>query len=110
MIITTTHNVPGYKITRVLGIVTGMTCRTRGFGGRMIAGFEALVGGKGHAYLSELEKARNEALQDLMNKAASMGANAVIGVDVEMSEILEGFILVTATGTAVQIEPETSQQ
>ncbi len=110
MIITTTHNVPGYKITKILGIVTGMTCRTRGLGGRILASLEAVAGGKSHAYLSELEKAKNEALQDLMNKASAMGANAVVGVRIEMSEILEGFILITATGTAVQIEPETSQQ
>ncbi|RLE60131.1 MAG: hypothetical protein DRJ32_03410 [Thermoprotei archaeon] len=68
----------------------------------MLAGVEALVGGRGKAYLEELKKARNEALNDLRNRAMNMGANAIVGVDFE---IVEGFMVVTAFGTAVVVEP-----
>ncbi|MEM2373593.1 MAG: YbjQ family protein [Thermoproteota archaeon] len=102
--LSTTPEIPGKKIVRSLGIVFGQTVRTRGFLGRFAAGIEALVGGKSEAYLSEIEKARNEALEDLMRKAAAMGANGVVGVDFETSEILEGFIVITAVGTAVLVE------
>ena len=106
VIVTTTPYIPGYKIKRVLGIVYGTSIRTRGLGGRVIAGLEAIVGGRGMSYLQELEKAREEALEELRNRAYSMGANAVVSVDFETNEILEGFIVITAFGTAVYIEPE----
>jgi uncharacterized protein YbjQ (UPF0145 family) len=102
--LSTTPEIPGKKIVRSLGIVFGQTVRTRGFLGRFAAGIEALVGGRSEAYLSEIEKARNEALGDLMRKAATMGANGVVGIDFETSEILEGFIVITAVGTAVIVE------
>ena len=107
VIVTTTPFLPGYRVKRVLGIVYGMSVRTRGMLGRFVAGIEALVGGRGSAYLAELEKARNEALEELKVNAAKMGANAVVAVDFETAEILEGFIVVTAYGTAVEAERES---
>jgi len=107
IIVTTTPDIPGYKIERVVGLVHGSSVRTRGLGGRLIAGIEAIIGGKGAAYLQELEKAREEALRNLKRKAREMGANAVIGIDFETTEILEGFIIVTAYGTAVVASPES---
>ena len=83
-----------------------MSVRTRGFLGRLAAGLEAIVGGASSAYISELKKARDEALNDLVNSAKALGANAVVGLDFETSEILKGFIVVTATGTAVEVEPK----
>ncbi len=106
VLVTTTPTVPGYRITKVLGVVYGMSVRTRGALGRFIASLETIVGGRGYAYLEELEKARNEALEDLRRNALQKGANAVVAVDFETAEILEGFIVVTAYGTAVVIEPE----
>jgi len=102
--LSTTPEIPGMRIVRSLGIVFGQTVRTRGALGRFVAGIEALVGGKSEAYLSEIEKARNEALENLMRRAASIGANGVVGIDFETSEILEGFIVITAVGTAVRVE------
>ncbi|MCD6368859.1 MAG: YbjQ family protein [Thermoproteales archaeon] len=107
VIVTTTPEIPGYKVTKVIGFVHGSSVRTRGIGGKIIAGIEAIVGGRGTAYLHELEKAREEAINHLKSKARQMGANAVIGVDVETTEILEGFIIVTAYGTAVVVKPES---
>ena len=72
---------------------------------RIISGIEALVGGRGSVYLEELDKARREVLDELERKARMMGANAVIGIDFETTEMLEGFIMITAYGTAVEIEP-----
>lgn len=99
----TTQWIPGYEVEEVLGLVWGLSVRTRGMLGRFISGIEAMVGGRGSAYLEELDKARREALEDLTRRAADMGANAVLSVDFETTEILEGFIVVTAYGTAVRV-------
>ena len=106
ILMVTTPEIPGYRIKEVKGIVYGESIRTRGFLGRFAAGLEALAGGRSYAYLRELEKTRSEAIEDLARNAAKMGANAVVGVDFETSEILEGFLVITAYGTAVVVEPE----
>jgi len=107
-IMTTTPTVAGYKITRVLGIVSGITPRTRGILGKFIGGIESMIGGEVTAFSSEIEKARSEAIDRLRSKAAAMGANAVIGVDVETTELGQAMSLLvfSATGTAVVLEPE----
>jgi uncharacterized protein YbjQ (UPF0145 family) len=106
MLVVTTPSIPGYRIVRVIGIVSGMSVRTRGLLGRLGASVEAIVGGRSEAYITELKKAREEALRDLVEEAQRLGANAVVGVDFETSEVLEGFLVVTATGTAVVVERE----
>jgi len=107
VLVVTTPGIPGYRVVRVIGIVSGMSIRTRGFLGRLAAGIEAIVGGRSEAYITELKKAREEALRDLAEEAQRLGANAVVGVNFETSEILEGFLVVTATGTAVVVEKES---
>jgi uncharacterized protein YbjQ (UPF0145 family) len=106
MLVVTTPSIPGYRIVGVIGIVSGMSIRTRGLLGRLGASVEAIVGGRSEAYITELKKAREEALKDLVEEAQRLGANAVVGVDFETSEVLEGFLVVTATGTAVVVERE----
>ncbi len=105
----TIQALPGYRVVKVLGVVNGMSLRTRGML-RFMAGIEAAFGGRSESYIVELKKARDEALQDLIREASRLGANAVVGIDFETSEILEGFIVVTATGTAVVVEPEQAQK
>jgi uncharacterized protein YbjQ (UPF0145 family) len=107
-LIVTTPTVAGYKITKVLGLVTGLTPRTRGVLGRFVASFESLVGGEVTAFTSEMEKARWEAINRAVYKAQELGANAIVGVDVETSDIglQAGIVLFSATGTAVIVEPE----
>jgi uncharacterized protein YbjQ (UPF0145 family) len=107
-IMATTHVVPGYRIKKVLGIVTGLSPRTRGVLGRFIAGIETMIGGEVTAFTSEMEKARNEAIERMKAKALALGANAVIGIDIETSDLGlgAGIVLVSATGTAVILEPE----
>lgn len=105
-VIVTTPTIPGYRIVRVLGVVSGLTPRTRGAGGRFVAGIESVFGGEVTTYTSELEKAREEAIERVKQKAVEMGANAIIGLDMETSEVFQGVVVISATGTAVVVEPE----
>ena len=106
VLVVTTPTVPGYEIVKVLGPVHGLTVRTRGVGGKIIAGIEGMFGGEVTSYSSEVEKARRESLNRLIENAAKMGANAVIGADFETSDILQGTATVfSAYGTAVTIKP-----
>ena len=73
----------------------------------IISGFQAITGGKGTAYAEEIEKARKEALEGLKGEARKIGANGILALDFETSEVLEGFILVTAYGTAVKLRKNT---
>jgi len=104
LILATMPMIPKYEVDEVLGIVYGSSTRTRGLGGRFISGIEAITGGKGTAYAEEIEKARKEALEDLKNEARRLGANGVLAIDFETAEVLEGFILITAYGTAVRLK------
>ncbi len=106
VIVVTTPELPGYEIVKVLGTVHGLTVRTRGVGGKIIAGIEGVFGGEVTSYTSECEKARRESLNRLIEKAKRMGANAIIGVDFETSDILQGTAtLFSAYGTAVIAKP-----
>ena len=106
--IVTTPTIPGYRITKVFGVVTGLTPRTRGFLGKFIAGFESVFGGEVTAFTSELEKARADAIDRVRRKAADLGANAIVGLDLESSDIgmQLGVVVISATGTAVVVEKE----
>jgi uncharacterized protein YbjQ (UPF0145 family) len=107
VIVVTTPELPGYEIVKVLGPVHGLTVRTRGVGGKIIAGIEGILGGEVTAYTSECEKARQESLKRLIENARKMGANAVIGADFETSDILQGTATVFASyGTAVIVKPK----
>ena len=102
----TIPTVPGYKTTNVLGVVTGLTPRTRGMLGRFVGGLQAIVGGEVTAFTTEIEKAREEAISRMKAQARVMGANAFVGLDMETSDLLDGLIVISATGTAVVVELE----
>jgi uncharacterized protein YbjQ (UPF0145 family) len=105
VLVVTTPTVSGYEIVKVLGAVSGLTVRTRGVGGKIVAGIEGVFGGEVTAYTSECEKARRESLQRLVENAQRLGANAVVGADFETSEILQSTATVfSAYGTAVVIK------
>ena len=106
MIVVTTSTIPGYDITKALGTVHGLTVRTRGVGGKIIAGFEGMFGGEVTSYSSEAEKARKESMERLVENAKSVGANAIVRTDFETSDILNGTATIfSAYGTAVIINP-----
>ena len=106
----TTPSIPGYRVMKVLGVVTGLTPRTRGVLGKFIAGIESMFGGEVTAFTTELEKARMEAMDRARNKALRMGANAIVGLDLETSDLgtQMGVVVISATGTAVIVEPENN--
>ena len=104
LILATMPMIPNREVEEVLGVIYGSSTRTRGMGGRFLSGLEAITGGKGTAYANEIEKARKEALEDLKNEAINLGANGILAIDFETTEVLEGFILVTAYGTAVKLK------
>jgi len=106
ILVVTSPTLPGYEIIRVLGPVYGITVRSRGVGGRFVAGIQTLTGGEITAYTSECEKARAESLQRIMDKAREVGANAVVSADFETSDILQGIATIFAAyGTAVVVKP-----
>ena len=106
IIVVTTPTVPGYRITKVIDVVTGITPRTRGILGKFIGGIQSMFGGEVTAFTSEIEKARKESIERLKNKAIDLGANAVVGLDLETSDLLQTLIVISSTGTAVKIEKE----
>jgi uncharacterized protein YbjQ (UPF0145 family) len=107
-IVSTMPTIPGYRVKRVIGIVSGITPRTRGILGKFIAGIESMIGGEVTAFSYEIEKARAEAIDRVRAKAAALGANAVLSVDIETSDMgyQMGILVFSATGTAVVVEPE----
>ena len=107
-LITTTPTLPGYKVKKLLGVVTGLTPRTRGLLGKFVAGFESMFGGEITSFTSELEKARMQEIERVKSKAAALGADAIIGLDIETSDLglEQGIVVISATGTAVVVEPE----
>ncbi|MDH5733195.1 MAG: heavy metal-binding domain-containing protein [Candidatus Bathyarchaeota archaeon] len=108
VMVVTTPTIPGYEIVKVLGTVHGITVRTRGVGGKIIAGIEGMFGGEVTSYSSEAEKARRESMERLVASARRLGANAIVRTDFETSDILRGTAtLFSAYGTAVVIKPAT---
>ena len=101
---TTTFEIQGYKVTKNLGVVRGILVRSRSVFGNIGAAFQTLVGGN-ITILSELcEKTREEAFSIMLQHAESIGANAVIGVRYESTEIMSGVTEVLCYGTAVVVE------
>lgn len=105
MIVTTTPSVEGYRITGYYGIVFGEVITGINFLRDFGAGIRNIAGGRSEGYEQELLQARNEALQELEQRAASMGAHAVVGVDMDYEVLGQGnMLMVTASGTAVTLE------
>ncbi|OAA90357.1 YbjQ family protein [Clostridium ljungdahlii] len=106
MIVVTTENIAGYKIKEVKGEVFGLIVRSRGLGGDVMAGLKSLVGGEIHQYTSLLEDARKQAVDRLIANATDMGANAIVMMRFDSSEVGQTMSEVVAYGTAVTIEKE----
>jgi len=105
MIVTTTNDIAGYRITRHLGVVRGITVRSRSVIGNIGAGIQALFGGNISIYTNLAEKAREEAFTLMVEHASSAGANAIVAMRYDANEITDGITEVLAYGSAVVVEP-----
>lgn len=107
MIITTTQQVEGYRISGYYGIVFGEVVTGVNFLKDFGAGIRNIVGGRSSGYEEELTAAREEALNEMGQRAAAMGASAVVGVDIDYEVLGQGnMLMVTASGTAVSLVSE----
>lgn len=104
VMVTTAFELPSYRIMKSLGLVRGVTVRSRSIFGTLGASLETLVGGNITLFESMCEKTREQALEVMMAHAAERGANAVIGVRYDATEVMQGVTEVIAYGTAVQVE------
>jgi uncharacterized protein YbjQ (UPF0145 family) len=107
IIVVSTPYVPGHRITKNLGFTWGLVVRSRGLGGNFIAGLRTIFGGEIHEYTDLLNQSRQQALSRLKENARLIGANAIISVDFDSSEIGQTMTEVLAMGTAVIVEVET---
>ncbi|MEJ1968484.1 MAG: YbjQ family protein [Rhizomicrobium sp.] len=106
MLVTTTENVRGQTVKRSLGQVFGVVVRSRGLGGNIMAGLRSIVGGEIHEYTQLLEETRRQAIDRMVRNAAAMGANGVVMMRFDSSEIGQTMSEIVAYGTAVILEPE----
>lgn len=107
MVVTSPY-IPGYKITKVIGATFGLIVRSRGLGQNIGAFFRSWAGGEIKVYTNLLERVRHQAIERLCENAKKLGANAVISVGFDTSEIGNATTEVLAFGTAVFIEPDTA--
>jgi uncharacterized protein YbjQ (UPF0145 family) len=104
MIVTTTNDISGYKIVKYLGLVRGITVRSRSVLGNFGAGLQSIFGGNISIFTDLAEKAREEAYELMVSHATEVGANAVIAMRYDANEITDGITEVLAYGTAVVVQ------
>jgi uncharacterized protein YbjQ (UPF0145 family) len=110
MLILTSNYAAGYKVDKVIGMVYGITVRSRGIGGNLVAGLRTIAGGEIREYTELAHQARQEALDRLSEHAKNMGANAVLSVMFDSTELAQSMSEIIAFGTAVVISPTTGDQ
>ncbi len=103
-LVTTANELPGYRIVRNLGMVRGLTVRSRSVFGTIGASLQTLVGGNITLFTELCEKTREEAFELMLKHAAERGANAVVAMRYDANEVMQGVTEVLAYGTAVQVE------
>src|SRR5919199_5841886 len=103
--VTTGFELPGYRVMHNLGVVRGITVRSRSLVGTLGASLQTVVGGNISMWTEMCEQARQEAFDIMAQHAAALGANAVIGMRYDANEISNGVTEVLAYGTAVMVEP-----
>ena len=104
ILITTSTHLEGYKVTKQLGLVRGITVRSRSILGNMAGGFMTLFGGKSSIYTELCENAREEALQLMIQEGRRSGCNAIINMRYDANDVMSGLTEVLAYGTAVVVE------
>ncbi len=104
MIVTTTNQVEGRRIAQYLGIVSGETILGANFIRDIAASITDFIGGRSGAYESKLREGRYVALEEMMAEARSLGADAIVGVDLDYEVLGQSMLMVTASGTAIKFE------
>ena len=105
MLIVTTNDIPGHRVVSTLGVVRGITVRSRNVVSDVVGGVQSMIGGRVGAYVKLAEAARQEAYDDLVDHARAMGANAILAMRYDANEIMPGITEVLAYGTAAVVEP-----
>jgi uncharacterized protein YbjQ (UPF0145 family) len=103
-LITTSTQLEGYRVTKQLGVVRGITVRSRGLLGNIAGGFQTMLGGKISVYEELCEKTRDDAFKLMVKHAEERGANAIISMRYDANEVMEGVTEVLAYGTAIFVE------
>ncbi len=103
--ITGTFELPGYRVAKNLGIVRGITVRSRSIVGNVLGGLQSLFGGNITVYTELCEQARTEAFNLMCQHADQLGANAIIALRYDATELMDGLTEVLCYGTAVRAEP-----
>jgi uncharacterized protein YbjQ (UPF0145 family) len=101
MLLTTTSTLEGIKISRYLGVVSGETIIGANIFKDFLAGIRDIVGGRSGAYEKVLREAKDLALKEMQDAARELGANGVIGIDLDYETVGNGMLMVTASGTAI---------
>jgi uncharacterized protein YbjQ (UPF0145 family) len=104
LLITTSTSLEGYRVTKQLGLVRGITVRSRSVVGNFLGGVLAIFGGKNSIYTELCERAREEAYELMVEHARDQGANAVINMRYDANDVMAGITEVLAYGTAVVVE------
>ena len=104
-LVSTTFEIPGYRTVASLGVVRGITVRSRSILGNIGAGLQTLVGGNITVFTTLCEQTRNDAFDIMIQHATEIGANAIIGARYDTTELAQGVTEVLAYGTAVIVEP-----
>jgi uncharacterized protein YbjQ (UPF0145 family) len=108
VIVSTAPFIAGHRTVETKGQTFGLVVRSRGFSGNLIAGLRSLAGGEIHEYTQLLEDTRRQALDRLVKNATLMGANAVISMRFDSSELAGTMSEIVAYGTAVVVEPDAT--
>lgn len=104
--VTTTFELPGFTVTRSFGVVRGLTVRSRSIVGNFLGGIQSIFGGNITIYTSLCEQARQEAYDLMCRHAQELGANAIVGVRYDATEVMTGLTEVLCYGTAVFVVPK----
>lgn len=110
MIVVTTPDIPGWRITRTLGLVRGNTIRARHVGRDIMAVFRNIAGGEVYEYTKMLAEAREQAIDRMLEDAATLGADAVVGMRFQTSMIMTGAAEMLCYGTAVNTVPDEGDE
>jgi len=110
MIVVTTQDIPGYRVTAVLGEVMGLTVRSANLGANLTAGFRALGGGEMPEYTQLVYESRQQVLQRMIDEALRRGANAIVATRFDSEAIAQSFSEICVYGTAVVVEPLAAGQ